>query len=224
MKHALIAPMIVACAMVASAPAAAQDWTAQVTPTERGYLVGNPDAPVQLITFVSYTCPACMHFEQQADAELKSSFIQDGGTAVEIRSAIRNIVDLSATMLTTCGPTDRFLGNHEAVFAAQDEWLAKARAVTPEQQERWQTGGLGAQLKAIAGDLGLYEMMEARDYTTEELDACLADEERAVTIANNSEANHTDYPYPGTPSFVVNGTLLDNVHSWAALKPALVAE
>ena len=224
MKHALIAPMIVAGAMVASAPAAAQDWTAQVTPTERGHLVGNPDAPVQLITFVSYTCPACMHFEQQADAELKASYIHDGGTAVEVRSAIRNIVDLSATLLTTCGPADRFLANHEAFFATQDEWLAKARATTPEQQERWRSGGLGEQMKAIASDLGFYTMMEARGYSTGEIDACLADEQRAVEIANNSEANHTDYPYPGTPSFVVNGTLLADVHSWAALKPALVAE
>ncbi|OYX66980.1 MAG: hypothetical protein B7Y88_03910 [Sphingomonadales bacterium 32-64-17] len=219
MKHALFA-----LAVVASAPAAAQDWTAEVTPTERGYLVGNPEAPVKLITFVSYTCPACKNFEQQADAELKASYIHDGGTAVEVRSAIRNIVDLSATLLTTCGPSDRFLGNHEAIFATQDEWLTKARATTPEQQEHWRSGGLGEQMKAIASDLGFYPMMEARGYSTGEIDACLGDEQRAVAIANNSEANHTDYPYPGTPSFVVNGTLLADVHSWAALKPALVAE
>ena len=224
MKHALFAPVIVASAIVASAPATAQDWTAQVTPTERGYLVGNPQAPVQLITFVSYTCPACKNFEQQADAELKASYIQDGGTAVEIRSAIRNIIDLAATLITTCGPTDRFLGNHEAFFASQDEWLAKARATTPEQQARWQGETLGESMKVIASDLGFYGIMEARGYTTGEIDACLADEQRAVAIANNSEANHTDYPYPGTPSFVVNGSLLADVHSWAALKPALVAE
>lgn len=213
--------MIVAGAMVASAPAAAQDWSAQVTPTERGYLIGNPDAPVQLITFVSYTCSHCKTFEQDAEAELKSSYIDKGSTAVEVRSALRNIVDLAATMLTTCGPADRFLGNHEAFFATQDEWLAKARDLTPEQQAGWQSGALGERMKAIATDLGFYPMMEARGYTSAEIDACLADEQHAATIANNSSADYTDYPYPGTPSFVVNGTLLDNVHSWQGLKPEL---
>ena len=224
MKHALIAPMIVASAMVASAPAAAQDWAAQVTPTERGYLIGNPDAPIQLITFVSYTCPHCKTFEQEADAELKTSYIDNGSTAVELRSALRNVVDLAATMLTTCGPTDRFLGNHEAFFASQDEWLTKARDLTPEQQARWQTGELGERMKAIATDLGFYPMMEARGYTRGEIDACLTDEQRATTIAANSQASHTEYPYPGTPSFVVNGKLLDSVYSWAALKPLLTSK
>ncbi|MEN7535811.1 thioredoxin domain-containing protein [Aurantiacibacter flavus] len=224
MKHALIAPMIVASAMVASAPAAAQDWTAEVTPTERGYLVGNPEAPVKLITFVSYSCPACRNFEQQSEAELKADYIDDGGTSVEVRSAIRNILDLSATLLTTCGPTDRFLGNHEAFFATQSEWLGKAREITPEQQERWQNATIGERLKAIASDLGFYELMEARGYTKGELDACLINEARAETIVNNSVANQTEYPYTGTPSFAVNGTLLDGVYSWAALKPKLVAE
>ncbi|WP_137679653.1 thioredoxin domain-containing protein [Aurantiacibacter suaedae] len=224
MKYSLIAPMIVASAMVASAPAAAQDWTAQVAPTERGYLIGNPDAPVQLITFLSYSCPHCKTFEQEADAELKADYIHDGSTSVEVRPAIRNVLDLSATLLATCGPSDRFLGNQEAFFATQGEWLGKAQQITPEQKERWQSATIGHRLKAIASDLGFYELMEARGYTEGELDACLTDEARAETVVNNSEASRIEYPYPGTPSFVVNGTLLDGVFSWAALKPELVTE
>ena len=219
MRHALFA-----LAIAVSAPAAAQDWSTEVAVTERGYLVGNPQAPVRLISFVSYTCPHCKDFEQQADAELKLSYIHDGGTAVEIRPAIRNNVDLAATLLTSCGPTNRFLGNHEAFFAKQAEWLGKASQTTQAQRARWQSGFIGQQMKAIASDLGFYELMEARGYSTSEIDACLGDEQRAVAISNNAAADLADFSYPGTPSFAVNGKLLDGVHSWESLKPALTPE
>ena len=222
-RQALVA-MATGAALAISAPAMAQNWNSEVSVTERGHLVGNPDAAIKLITLVSYSCPACKRFEQQSEAELKISYIHTGTTSVEIRPVIHSNIDLAAALLVSCGPVDRFLANHQLFYATQDEWLAKARATTPAQRARWQSGYLAQQMRAVAADLDFYELMEARGYSTTELDACLGDERRAVAISSNAAADGVEFAFPGTPSFVVNGALLADVYSWEALKPVLVPE
>jgi hypothetical protein len=46
--------------------------------SDGGHLVGNPGAAVKLVEYVSYTCPHCAHFEVEADAPLRLSFIASG--------------------------------------------------------------------------------------------------------------------------------------------------
>ena len=45
--------------------------------------------------------------------------------------------------------------------------------------------------------------------------------EQALEIVEHNEANNTDFDIPGTPSFAVNGVLLQGVHTWGALQPML---
>ena len=40
-------------------------------------------------------------------------------------------------------------------------------------------------------------------------------------MADRSAADAERYGITGTPSFVMNGALLDGVHNWAALRPVL---
>ena len=63
--------------------------------------------------------------------------------------------------------------------------------------------------------------MENRGYSRAELDRCLTDEAKANALAEASQADVEKYGLEGTPSFVMNGTLLDGVHNWAALRPVL---
>ncbi|GAA5052509.1 DsbA family protein [Erythrobacter westpacificensis] len=208
---------------VPMAPATAQNWNAEVVETEQGYRVGDPEAPLQIIEFISYTCPHCATFDREAEAELRYHYVHEGYAAVEVRHMIRNPVDLAAALLTECGNPSRFFDNHKAVLATQDDWLATARGLTQAQMARWASGSVGNRMRAIASDLGLDDLMEGRGYSASEVSACLNDESRALEIAEKSEANVAEYAVPGTPSFVLNGTLLEGVHAWQPLRQALVA-
>ncbi len=220
-RLALAAIAALAPSAFASAPATAQDWNAQYVATESGHRVGNPEAPLQLIEFISYTCPHCAHFEQEAEAELRYTYVREGHAAREVRPFIRNIVDIAATLVAECGPEENFFANHRVLLHSQDTWLTRAQELSPEQQARWNAGGIPQRLRAIASDLDFYELMEPQGYSVTELDACLSDQARAEAIVAASNANGEQFNVPGTPSFALNGTLLEGVHSWPALQQAL---
>lgn len=220
MKKALIA----AAALLVAAPLtmlAAQNWDATYAATDGGHRLGNPAASTSLIAFISYSCPHCGNFEAQSEGPLRLAYVQPGRVKVEVRSVIRNPVDLAATLAVECGAESRFWANHRAMFRAQSRWLAVASATTPAQQARWTSGTIGSRMRAIASDLDFYSVMEPRGYTAAQLDQCLNNEAEARRIAETARADDQRWNIPGTPSFALNGTLLANVYDWATLQRRL---
>src|SRR3546814_4508496 len=64
-----------------------KDWTkVVVATTEGGVRMGNPDAPVKLIEFASFTCPHCREFNEAAADVLKSKYVASGKVSLEFRS------------------------------------------------------------------------------------------------------------------------------------------
>ena len=87
--------------------------------------------------------------------------------------------------------------------------------------QRWGTGAIASRMRAIGDDLDFHELMEPRGLSRSQVDQCLPDEAKALEIVEHNEANNTDFDIPGTPSFAVNGVLLQGVHTWGALQPML---
>ncbi len=197
------------------------NWNNTVVETDAGHLIGNPDAKVKLTEFVSYTCPHCAHFADEGDPALKLAYVHPGKVSVEIRHSLRDPIDLTATMLTQCGDPSRFVLNHSAIMLSQSKWLPIAQSASPAQIQRWTSPDRAAARRAIASDFGFYKTMEARGYRTTDLDKCLNDNARATKLAEASQADAVKYGIRGTPSFAINGKLLENVHSWQALQPQI---
>lgn len=203
---------------------AAANWGTTVTRTaEEGYLLGNPQAPVKLIAYVSFTCPHCADFEAESAAQLRIGMIAPGKGSYEVRPYLRNEVDIAVSLIAECGPPSRFFGNAQLLFARQQQWIAPALNLTEAQKARWQSPDFGAKMRAIAGDLGLYALMEQRGYDRVTLDRCLADKPLADRLARHTaEATKRDF-VTGTPSFVLDGVPLAGTYNWELLKPQLEA-
>lgn len=210
-------------ALAAPALAAGQNWLTTVAATASGHRLGNPRAKVQLMEFVSYTCPHCGEFFREADGPIKILLVQPGKAAVEIRHFIRDPIDLTAVVLVNCGDTSKFFGNHEMFFARQDEWLTRAEGASQAQQKRWFTGPMPQRLLAISDDLGFYRMMEGRGYTRTQLDQCLGDQAKIDDLVAKDRFARGFYKVDSTPSFVVNGKTATGVHRWAELQKLLVS-
>jgi len=219
MKRWLAAGLLFAATPMAMV--AAQDWNLTYEQTERGHRVGNPEAAVELIQFVSYTCPHCAHFEQESEAALRMHYIHQGLATVEVRPVIRNPVDLAASLVAECGTPDQYFGNHRALMLSHERWMEKARGASQAQMQRWGTGSIASRMRAIGDDLDFHELMEPRGLSRTQVDQCLSDEAKALEIVEHNEANNADFDIPGTPSFAVNGALLQGVHTWASLQPML---
>jgi hypothetical protein len=140
---------------------------------------------------------------------------------VEVRHIVRDPIDLTVAMLTNCGTKDKFFQNHAMFMLSQDKWIGKAQLALPSQRQRWASGSMASRWRAIASDLGFYEMMETRGYTRVQVDQCLADEAAAKRIAEQSQADGTTYGVNSTPSFALNGKLLGGVHTWEQLQAAV---
>lgn len=206
---------------IATAVAAPKlDWNQTVTVTAEGnHLVGNPDAPAKLVEYISYTCSHCADFEAASHSQLSLGFIGIGKGSVEYRGFIRNSIDVAASLVVRCGAPSKFRANHALMLRQQKKWF---RAPTQAEEQRWSSPDFETAMRAIARDLGFYALMEPRGYTRQQIDTCLADKQAASRLAGQTRTAMDVEGVRGTPSFVLNGTLLDQ-HDWAGIRPALMA-
>lgn len=195
--------------------------TVALTP-EGGHLIGNPDAPVKLTEYVSYTCPECAAFMVQSDGALQIGYVSSGKVAIEVRHLVQDPVDLAAAMLVNCGTSDKFALNHSAMMRSQGRWRETFEHAGPAQKQRWTSGSLLSRGRAIADDMGFYKVMESRGFDRSASDACLGDAALANRIGEQSKASYAG-GIKTAPSFTINGTLLDKAHSWAELRPLIDA-
>lgn len=213
---------LLASALVMSS-ASSPNWMITVTETEAGHLIGNPDAETKLAEYVSYTCSHCADFARDGDPALKIAYVRTGKVSVEVRHLLRDPIDLTAAMLTHCGDVQKFALNHSAIMLNQSKWLPIAAEATAAQRQRWSNPDRAAARRAIAGDLDFYQLMEGRGYRMAEIDQCLADSAKESELIQATRADAARLGLQGTPSFTINDQLLDHVHSWPALQPALDA-
>lgn len=215
----IIRMLAIACAAALSIAASDPhpDWTTTVAVSDKGtHVLGNPAAKVKLTEFVSYTCPHCAHFQKESDAPLRQTYIPQGKVSVEVQHLIRDPVDLTVAMLTNCGDKGEFFSRHDEFLRRQDDWLAAISTLSKEQTTRWQSGTVAERLRAIARDLGFYKIMEKRGFASAQVDRCLADEGMTKKIMQQTQ-DASAGGVQGTPSFSLNGTLLEGTHSWDKL-------
>jgi hypothetical protein len=199
-----------------------RNWNTVVAVTADGaHRIGNPEAKVRLTEYVSYTCPHCAAFTQEADDRIKVGYVFPGNVSLEIRHLIRDPVDLTAVMLANCGPSSKFLQNHTTFMLQQARWIGPMSSATAAQRARWTSGDGPTRRRAIASDFGFYQLMEGRGYNRPELDRCLSDDAAARRFAEQSDK---DWDKPGidaTPSFSINGLVMPGTHTWDSLERQL---
>ncbi|GAA0735954.1 DsbA family protein [Sphingomonas japonica] len=210
--------LLPAAAILLAAFAAPQatDWRTRIAAAPSGAMVvGNPEARVKLVEYLSYTCSHCAHFVRDSAAELKDKMVRTGDVSVEYRPMVRNALDLAAAIGARCAGPQGFVRAQEAVFDNQAALLEKAQGL-PEA-----TGTPAQKLQTLAQGSGLTAVLAANGVPKARFDQCLADPkalEPVVAMTRDAQGR-----IKGTPSFEVNGELLADVHDWGNLAPRLRA-
>lgn len=219
MRIGRLATLTAAALAFLSVPAAGarENWTAKVTVQPDGsHVLGNPAAKVKLTEYVSYTCPHCAHFQQDAEAPMRLAYVMPGKLSVRVAHVIRDPVDLTVAMLTNCGDPAGFFKRHHVFLQGQDRWLARMGAMTQAQRRRWNSGDTPSRLRAIAADFDFYELMAQRGYSRAAVDRCLADKAMSERLIAQTAAAQ-EAGVLGTPSFALDGVLLAATHDWQSL-------
>ncbi len=198
-------------------------WTDVVSATpDAGVMMGNPNAKVHLIEIGSLTCPHCREFEETGVDKLVDKYVKTGAVSYEFRNYIRDMFDLSALLIAKCNGPKAFFPLSHALYDDQPTWLGKVEAAPKQQLQQLQDLPEN-QIELQAAKLaGLVDWAKARGVPEAKSTQCLTDT-KAIEAAVNSSGSITQrWPdFPGTPSFVFNGTLNTKVGSWDDLDQAL---
>ena len=88
--------------------------------------LGNPDAPLTLMEFGDYQCPACQNFYRQAKPILDVSYIEPGRVRFEFYDfpleATHPNAFLAARAARCAGDQDRYWDYHDRLFQNQVLW------------------------------------------------------------------------------------------------------
>lgn len=219
-RMAALAAAAIFC-VAASGPST--NWLSKIAVMPGGsHLLGNPQASVKLVEYISYTCPHCAHFQQQADTPLRLNYVMPGKVSVEVRHLVRDPVDLTVALLTNCGAPVRFFRNHQLFLNRQEDWIKPLYTANSAQKQRWTSGDMRTRLRAIANDFGFFSMMEELGYSRPAADRCLTDQAMADRLSMQTK-DAEKLGVAGTPSFLLDGILLTGTHDWASVRAQLEA-
>jgi protein-disulfide isomerase len=206
-----------------AAPAGTEWATTFAETPEGGIRMGNPDAPIKLVEYGSLSCPACAVFSNAASEPLKRGYVATGKVSYEFRSLLLHPQDLMLSNAYKCGGPQPFFAMIEASFADFDSWMGRLQNAAPEELQRIQSLPIAAQNVELARLLGRDEFVVQRGISREALAQCLADPRRAEALMKVRDRAFNELNVQGTPTFFLNGEMLENAATWPAVEAALKA-
>ena len=87
---------------------AAQAETDKPAVTEM--ILGDVNAPIEIIEYASMTCPHCANFHSDVYPQLKANYIETGKVKFVFREVYFDKYGMWASMIARCAGPDRFFG------------------------------------------------------------------------------------------------------------------
>lgn len=148
-------------------------------------VLGDPNAPVAIIEYASFTCPHCKNFHEGTFKKLKQNYINTGKVKFILRDVYFDRYGLWAAMVARCDNSNRFYGIVDEIFRKQSEWTD------------------GAENIDIANNLRKIGLAAGMD--SEKISVCLNDGDMAQALVDVYQTNVERDQISSTPSFLING-------------------
>lgn len=195
---------------------ATSEVVSEISFLDHDMVLGDPNAPVEIIEYASLTCNHCATFHNQVLPRIKEKYVDTGKVKVVMRSFLLNAVDASASLLTRCVPEKRYFKFMEILFGQQTKWynipeyqrlsgIHDARTANTMFVESTLN-----EVQKIARQLGLNK---------KKIETCLADEKIGEYIFSVHQEGIEKYKVTATPTILVNGNKTGN--SYAAVEEAI---
>lgn len=163
-------------------------------PNEHGIAemtLGDPEAPIEMIEYASFTCPHCARFHADAFKQIKANYIDTGKVHFGYREVYFDRPGLWASLMARCGGPLRFFSIADMIYEKQAEWLASGDPAL-----------ISEELKKLGKVAGLDQ---------ETVDACMADGDTAQNLNAWYQSNADRDGIRSTPSFMIDGQLVSNM-------------
>jgi protein-disulfide isomerase len=205
------------------APPKGGNWTMVVNATPAGgFMMGNPNAKVKLVEYGSLTCPHCKAFDDEGVPTLIGKYVKSGQVSWEFRNYVRDPFDLTASLIARCNGAKSFFPLMRALYDNQMGWVGKIQATPQAQLESLQNLPPTKEFVQAAKFAGLQDFAAARGVPVANSNQCLGNESSINQLVQMTSDATNQFPnFPGTPTFVINGKMVENTATWALLEPQL---
>ena len=184
-RRATLAAAAAALATTAAAPARRR-WPA--APGDMS--LGDPNAPVHVVEYISLTCPHCAEFHLGVFPAFRAKYITTGRVYFTLRELLTAPAQVAAAgfMMARCNGGTRYFPIVEQVLRSQPRW----------QQNN---------IKPI-----FLEIAKANGMTEAQFEACIIDDKAGADLEARIKYATSVDKVTGTPAFFINGVALDNDH------------
>lgn len=175
---------LMAALFLGGVASAAPDW--RVTPDDM--TLGNPRAKITVIEYASASCPHCARFNNDIFPAFKAKYIDTGKVRYVLREFLTPPVEVAAAGFLTarCGGRAKYFQILDQIFH--------------HQQEIYQSGDVNGVLGRAAATAGV---------TDAQFKACVFDGAGLGALNTRVDTYIKRDGIEGTPTFVINGKLLD---------------
>jgi protein-disulfide isomerase len=151
-----------------------------------GYVLGSPNAPLEVIEFADFECPGCGQFATLTEPDVRTNLVNTGKVRIRFMDyplpMHKNTWD--ASLAAACANDQgKFWEMHDVIFQYQDRW----------------NGETTSRPRSVLADLAKGVGLDMSKY-----DACMdADTHRAKVQAHLQEAERLQVTQ--TPTFIIGG-------------------
>ena len=156
--------------------------------TEDDFIIGNNNAPITIIEYASMSCSHCANFHNNTLPDLKKEYIDTGKVKYVFRDFPYNYPALLGSMVVRCIPSEVRYDYMNALYKLQNMWVVRENAITRQE---------------------LYKIMQTGGMTKENFDTCLSNVDLENKILQEVIAAQSEFNIQSTPSFLINGDLLE---------------
>jgi protein-disulfide isomerase len=165
----------------------------------QGYLLGNPNAPVQVIEFADFECPACAQFATLTEPDVRKRLVEPGLISYRFYDfplAMHPNTWQASNAAACADEQGKFWEMHEQLFANQDRWDGRA------------TRRPKSQFEGYARAIGL---------NMDQWESCYDAQKYQARIKAN-EAMATKRGASQTPTFVIGNKMIGGAISFDRFK------
>ena len=156
--------------------------------SEDDFIIGNNNAPITIIEYASMSCSHCANFHNNTLPGLKKEYIDTGKVKYVFRDFPYNYPALLGSMVMRCIPSEVRYDYMNALYKLQNRWVVRENAITRQE---------------------LYKIMQTGGMTKENFDTCLSNVDLENKILQEVIAAQSEFNIRSTPSFLINGDLLE---------------
>lgn len=151
-----------------------------------GYVLGSPTAPVEIVEFADFECPACAQFATVTEPDIRTRIVDAGLARYRFYDfpLTQHRNSMAASLAAACAADQgKFWQMHDRIFQGQDEWNTQSTRRPKGIFQRY------------AREVGLDQ---------DAFDKCLDDERHHdKVLAHQNEGLRAQVA--STPTFIING-------------------